>query len=203
MRENEEYCLRILGLNLVYFGDIMDKNTTVCFEKIKKAIDAHNANALKDISTECTLQLALTQEKHFFYSGLISYALSKILVKPRYGRHAPPLLRRVRASLDHALGAARVDNEKDTNKALETAMFAISELEKIDRRFVHDVIEKGRTKIAAVLYAEGMSLDSAIALTSAQRHEVMSYSGQTMMADRFGKTLSVHERMKKARELFK
>lgn len=190
-------------MNPVYFGDKMEKNTIVCFEKIKKAIDAHNANSLRDISTECTLQLALTREKNFFYSGLIAYALSKILVKPRYGKHAPPLLRKVRVSIDHAMGAARVDNEKDTTKALETAMFAISELEKIDRRFVHNVIEKGRTKIAAVLYAEGMSLDSAISLTGAQRHEVMNYSGQTMMADRFGKTLSVHERMKKARELFK
>ena len=181
----------------------MEKNASICFEQIKKAIFSQDAQRLKDISMECTSELALTQEKNFFYSALIAYALSKIMIKPRYGRYTPPLYKRVAKELDIAANAVNTGHPVDARKALENALFAISELERIDRRFVNDVIEKGRTKVAAVLYAEGLSLDTAISLTGAQRNEVVDYSGKTMMAYRFGKTISVRERMKKARELFK
>lgn len=181
----------------------MVKNVAIFFERIKRCIEMRDAQKLKDITTECSLELALIQEKAFFYTALIAYALSKIMTKPRYGEHVPPLLRKAGRALEAASAAAKEGRTQDVEKALEGALGAISELEQIDRRFVHDVLEKGRTKIAAMLYAEGLSLETAVSLTGAQRYEVMSYSGKTMMADRFGKTLSVRERMKKARALFK
>lgn len=181
----------------------MAKNVVVFFERIKKHIETRDIQGLKDITTECSLELALAQEKSFFYTALIAYALSKVMTKPRYGRHAPVVLRKVGKSLDAASAAAQAGRTAEMEKALENALLAISELEQIDRRFIHDVLEKGRTKIAALLYAEGLSLETAVSLTGAQRYEVLNYSGKTMMADRFGKTLSVRERMKKARSLFK
>jgi hypothetical protein len=179
----------------------MLKNAFVFFEKIKKAIENRDANKLKDINNKCSLELALFQEKYLFYTSLIAYCLSKIITKPRYG-NLSQLLKRVMKFLDVASSEARAENARGVENALENALFEISKLEQVDKRFIHDIIEKGRTKIAALLYAEGVSLDTAVSLTGAQRYEVLNYSGKTMMADRFGKTLSVRERMKKARELF-
>jgi hypothetical protein len=40
-------------------------------------------------------------------------------------------------------------------------------------------------------------------LTGARKQEVLNYSGHTMMADRFGRTLSASERLRNARKIVK
>lgn len=172
-----------------------------CLDKLSKAFDRRNVRDLREVMNHCTGKLVTEEQHAYFLLALIAYILSKIIQKPRY--KDPKIFKRIESSLSDAIAFAKVNNTSALNDRLEKLLMDIAEMEKIDRRFVTNVVEKGRTKIAALLYAQGISLDRSIALTGARKQEVLSYTGKTMMADRFGKTLSAVERLKNARKILK
>jgi hypothetical protein len=170
-------------------------------DRLAKGFDKRDAHELREVMSQCASKL-ITEEQHaYFLMALIAYILSKITQKPRY--KDPKVFKSIEVSLGNALVHAKLNNMSALNKSLEDLLASITELEKVDRRFVTNVVEKGRTKIAALLYAQGISLNRALVLTGARKQEVLNYSGQTMMADRFGRTLSASERLKNARKIVK
>jgi len=172
-----------------------------CLDRLAKGFDKRDAHELREVMSYCAGKL-ITEEQHaYFLMALIAYILSKITQKPRY--KDPKIFKNIEVSLGNALVHAKLNNMSALNKSLDDLLVGITELEKVDRRFVTNVVEKGRTKIAALLYAQGISLNRAMVLTGARKQEVLNYSGHTMMADRFGRTLSASERLKNARKIVK
>ena len=172
-----------------------------CLNRLKKGFDKRDAHELREVMSLSAGKL-ITEEQHaYFLMALISYILAKITQKPRY--KDPKIFRNIEVSLGNALVHAKLNNTSALNHSLDVLLAGITELEKVDRRFVTNVVEKGRTKIAALLYAQGISLNRAMTLTGARKQEVLSYTGHTMMADRFGRTLSALERLKNARKIVK
>jgi hypothetical protein len=78
---------------------------------------------------------------------------------------------------------------------------AIARLERRDPRFVVDLVTKGRLKMAATFYAQGMSLGIAAEMTGLEKQEILDYAGETMMFDRLRTEKGIAERMKAARKL--
>ena len=172
-----------------------------CLDRLKKGFDKRDAHELREVMSLCAGKL-ITEEQHaYFLMALISYILAKITQKPRY--KDPKIFKNIEIALSNALVHAKLNNTSALNQNLDSLLAGITELEKVDRRFVTNVVEKGRTKIAALLYAQGISLNRAMTLTGARKQEVLNYSGHTMMADRFGRTLSASERLKNARKIIK
>ena len=77
----------------------------------------------------------------------------------------------------------------------------IGRLEEKDPRFVVDLVTKGRLKMAATFYAQGMSLGVAAEMTGLDKQEIQDYAGETMMFDRLKDEKGIAERMKTARKL--
>lgn len=170
-------------------------------DRLAKGFNGRDAHALREVMGHCAAKL-ITEEQHaYFLMALNAYILSKIVQKPRY--KDPKVFKSIEVSLGNALVHAKLNNMSALNQSLESLLASITELEKVDRRFVTNVVEKGRTKIAALLYAQGISLNRALVLTGARKQDVLNYSGHTMMADRFGRTLSASERLKNARKIVK
>jgi len=63
-------------------------------------------------------------------------------------------------------------------------------------------LQKGKLKIASVLYAQGISLGNASELTGSDKREVLLYAGQTMMFDRLKEKRGIEDRMKELRKIF-
>ena len=78
---------------------------------------------------------------------------------------------------------------------------AVASLEQRDPRFVVDLVTKGKLKMAATLYAQGMSLGVASEMTGMEKQEILDYAGETMMFDRLKDEKPIAERMKFARKL--
>jgi hypothetical protein len=188
--------------NMAQIRDKMDKNLIDLIINLQKAFISKNPKELRDITDTSTSKLAIEREKIYFSISLLSYILYKMIQKPRYSS-ATKFFGICVAELRNATDAAKQDRIKDSQTSIDKILTEVGKVEQVDRRFIHDVIEKGRTKIAALLYAQGLSLDSASALTGASSIEVLRYSGGTMMADRFGKTISSQERLKYARRILK
>ena len=62
-------------------------------------------------------------------------------------------------------------------------------------------MSKGRLKVAATMYAQGVSLGLASEMTGIEKQEIMDYAGKTMMFDRVKDEKTVLERIKNARNL--
>ncbi len=179
----------------------MSDFTLDCMARCRKGIGSKNARDLREVTSLCTSKLAVDEQPIHFTLALLSYVLAKLIQKPRY--RTPQLFAKVLHYFAKSEEQVRKNRLKEAQQSLESALSAVGILEKKDPRFVYNIVEKGRTKIAALLYAQGLSLARAVSLTGAQKHEVLEYSGKTVMADRFGKSISVDERLKYARKILK
>ena len=173
----------------------------VCLDRLAKGFNKRDAHELREVMGQCAGKLITDEQHAYFQMALIAYILSKITQKPRY--KDPKIFKNIEVLLNNALVHAKLNNMSALNQSLDGLLASITELEKVDRRFVTNVVEKGRTKIAALLYAQGISLNRTLVLTGARKQDVLSYSGHTMFADRFGRTLSAFERLKNARKIIK
>jgi hypothetical protein len=98
--------------------------------------------------------------------------------------------------------SAKSADYSSLGKSQEKVLASIGKIDDEDRRFVKGILQKGKLKIASVLYAQGISLGNAAEITGAEKRELLLYAGQTMMFDRLCEKKSIEERMKDLREIF-
>jgi hypothetical protein len=147
---------------------------------------------------ETTLQF----DKIHFNLSVYSYVLSKIVSKPRYLRdECESCLKGIEQAMERLVRMADSVSEDELERVFSNLDKAISCLEEKDPRFVITMITKGRLKMAATFYAQGLSLGVASELTGLEKQEILDYAGETMMFDRLKEEKSVQERMKTARKL--
>jgi hypothetical protein len=172
--------------------------------RLNKAFGKENPHDLREITNISTSNFAIQQKKIWLSLSLISYVLSKMVQKPRYEHLlGGKFSEKISEGLQRAAAFCKLRKEQECQNELDQIILQIQNMETKDRRFISDLVVKGRTKTAALLYAQGLSLDTSVELTGAERNEVLSYSGKTMMPDRMGKTLSARERLAYARKLVK
>lgn len=180
----------------------IDKNSEMveCITQIKIAFKDYDIKRLREINNKCEKNVLL-DEKLFFTLALLSYTLSKILVKARF-RNAS-LYQKIEINLSQAIQFAKSKDEIALIKSAWKILDIITNFDEKDKRYIIGIIEKGRTKIAASLYAQGLSLSRTISITGAQKQEVLNYSGKTVMSDRVGRTIGAKERFNIAKKILK
>ena len=153
-----------------------------------------NDQVLKEASTDPTevnLRLAI-----------ISYVLSKIVSKPRFlGSECEPCLRDIEFALKNLMRGMKSGRESQVIPPFSEGEKGVACLDKKDSRFVIDLVTKGKLKMAATFYAQGMSLGVASEMTGMEKQEILDYAGQTMMFDRLKDEKTIKERMRIARQL--
>lgn len=137
-----------------------------------------------------------------FHLAIFSYVLSKIVSKPRFLRHEfEPQLHGIESVLEKLAERSATGSEEELLSIFAEFDRAVKALEKEDPRFVVDLVTKGKLKMAATLYAQGMSLGVASDMTGMEKQEILDYAGETMMFDRLKEEKGIGERMKMARRL--
>ena len=140
--------------------------------------------------------------KELYMLAVYSYVLSKVLSKPRFMSRAHTEKNK---DIEHILGdlsyAAEADDKKSFNKRLNDLGAAIQSLESSDSRYIVSMIDKGKLKTAATLYAQGFSLSAAAQMTGVEQQEIMDYAGKTKMFDRIEERTALPKRIKRARRM--
>lgn len=158
-----------------------------------------NQRALRKLNDKILKATALEHTRVGFSLAVYSYVLGKIVSKPRFLRREDRLEAIERALSTLSSMAGRSDEEiMPVFGQLEKA---IASLEEDDPRFIIGLVSKGKLKMAATFYAQGMSLGLASEMTGLDKQEILDYAGQTMMFDRVKEEKSIAERMKIARGL--
>lgn len=171
--------------------------------EIFAAFKKRDSKKLRKLDESILREASLAYSKKLYYLAVVSYVLSKALSKPRFmeRKYAP----RVDA-IEKCLETISLCKEDDCTEEKFLAHFAeleksIKNLEAEDPRFVVDLLTKGRLKVAATLYAQGISLGMAAEITGIEKQEILSYAGHTMMFDRLKEEKSVTERLKALRAI--
>jgi hypothetical protein len=170
--------------------------------KVLAAFRKKNQRNLRKLNDEILKGTAMECDTVCFDMAVFSYVLSKIVSKPRF------LLPEYKSGLDgieRAL-ARLVDRLDDADDEELRALFqelekSIAHLEERDPRFVVDLVTKGKLKMAATFYAQGMSLGVAAEMTGLEKQEILDYAGETMMFDRLKTEKSIAERIRMARKV--
>ncbi len=170
--------------------------------KILSAFRKRNQRLLRKLNDEVLRTVAMQCDKECFNLAVYSYVLSKIVSKPRflmpeYSAGLEAIERAFQKLVDRMDSA----NEEEIMGIYAELEQAITHLEKRDPRFVVDLVTKGKLKMAATFYAQGMSLGVAAEMTGLEKQEILDYAGETMMFDRLKAEKSIAERMKAARKL--
>ncbi len=140
--------------------------------------------------------------KEIYKLAVYSYVLSKILSKPRFmGRSYADKHKETDRILSELVSAAEAGKKKTTTKLLKELEFSIQNVEISDSRYIIGMIDKGRLKTAAILYAQGFSLSAAAEMTGMDKQEIMDYAGKTRMFDRLEERTPLSKRIKKATKM--
>ena len=178
------------------------------FEAVIEIFEAFNRRDIKElrkISNKCTNSLVLAEERGMLGLSVISYALAKMLEKPRYGKSDKwdEFASNTQKKLRECSVYAKEGKTSEFKACVEELEKGMQETEDRDKRYVRDLLYKARIKIASTLYAQGFSLGSAAELTGASERDIASYAGKTMIFDRAGRTKSIGERLEGVRKLFR
>lgn len=169
---------------------------------IGTAFKKRNQRRLRKFNDDVLKLAALDCSQVNLNVAIYSYVLSKIVSKPRYlGKECGPALKDIERVFDKLV--RRMDDGRDEEllELFDELQKAIAGLEQMDPRFVVDLVTKGKMKMAATFYAQGMSLGVAADMTGLDKQEILDYAGETMMFDRLKGEKNIDERMKAARKL--
>jgi hypothetical protein len=168
--------------------------------QVLDAFRARNQKRLRKINDVVLKEASLDFTPTAYELAVLSYVLSKIVSKPRFlGPDAAPRIRKIEDELRDLVQVLGTGQEAAASASFKRIVTAIGQLEKLDPRFVRDLVSKGRLKTAATMYAQGISLGLASEMTGISKQDILSYAGRTMMFDRIKEEMPVAERLKAAR----
>ena len=177
----------------------------VLFDFAPRILDAFKRRRqrnLRRINDDVIKAAALDPNNISLRLATLSYVLSKILSKPRFlDIEFEKCMHRIDMALERLVRVMRSRDEKKIIKIFFQIEDAVACFDRQDPRFVIGLIEKGRLKMAATFYAQGMSLGRASEMTGIEKQEILDYAGHTMMFDRIQGEKTIKERMKTARKL--
>ncbi len=161
-------------------------------ERIRDAFRKNKASHLRKIYSEALNRFLVERNKELLEISLISYVLSKIVSKNRFRKEEyTQLFKEIEEQL----------SIKDLKEALKMLRKTITKMDRRDQRYVFDLFTKGKIKIAATLYAKGLSLGNVSKLFNIPKEEILSYAGKTMMFDRIREELEMKDRIKILRRM--
>jgi len=169
---------------------------------VLSAFKKQDQRKLRKLNDKFIEDAVIDFRKSIYEMAVISYVLGKIASKPRFSsKRYGKKFREITGALSRAAKSVSKNDERVILEHLKEVEKSVSSLEKKDERYLTGLISKGRLKVAAIMYAQGVSLGVASSVTGIDKQEIMDYAGKTMMFDRVKEEKSIRERMKKARKL--
>ncbi len=168
-------------------------------KELYKYFLARDSRKLRKLNDKYTDAVAIDFNQTDFLLAIVAYTLSKVVSKPRYADNPKAIL-----SIEKLL--EQLSTETDSRgilTILDQLVERLRLLDESDKRYVKDVIHKAHVKTGGTLYAKGFSLGMAAEKTGVDKQEILEYSGRSAVYDRVTDEISLEDRVKKVRRLFK
>lgn len=138
----------------------------------------------------------------YFEFAVLSYVLSKMLSKPKFlDESHRQNLERIDQFLKKIKDGVGTKSDAEFMKMIKEIGSLVTDMEDEDKRYITDLISKGRLKMAATMYAKGISIGLAAEMSGVDKHEIQDYAGNTMIFDRVKEEVDIRDRMKRVRKL--
>ncbi|MEM0438377.1 MAG: hypothetical protein QXU54_03710 [Candidatus Micrarchaeia archaeon] len=173
--------------------------------KMYRFLKSRNIRGLRELSNTFTQDLLIYQDQLYLTLALSSIVLAKMIEKPRFWKYEEwkDIVFSIEESVGSCVAMCDAQDKQGIQGVFKDVLDQLVHVEKKDLRHVNTIVEQGRVKIGALLYAQGLSLGNAAALSGASKESIQQYSGGTLISDRFGKTYSIAERIRNVRGLFR
>lgn len=164
---------------------------------------SHDVQGIRKLHSALVTEIAIKYDEGLWRLCLITYVLSKILSKPRYWKgDRNQIWSEVGKRLQEASELWNAGKKTQAQKQLVMVYRRIESADEKDRRYIKTLFGKAALKAASTFYAKGLSLGRSAELTGLDKHEVLSYTGQTAMHERVLGKVEVEARMRRLRALF-
>lgn len=175
------------------------------FKASKLVLDAfkeHDQQKMRKANDTIMTLSASRFSREMYKLAVYSYVLSKVLSKPRFmSKKYRVTHKEIQAILNSMVRDAKKGDKRAFRVAVKGLRNSIQALESRDSRYIKGMVEKGRLKTAAILYAQGLSLSTASKYTGVEKQEIMDYAGKTRMFDRVKGGKPLDARLDSAREI--
>ncbi len=170
-------------------------------ESFKKRRD----KKLRKIKDALIKEASINSSRLYFELAVVAYILSKITSKPRLtGPEYHGYLKEIEVAVRELANATRQGKKDEELFAfIKKIEKSVNRMERVDQRFFRDLVSKGRLKLAATMYAQGLSLGTASDMSGMDKHDIQDYAGNTLMFDRVKEEVRPKERMKKLKRYVK
>jgi hypothetical protein len=169
-------------------------------KNVLDSFKAREQKKLRKINDTIMREATINFTKPMYELAVLSYILSKVVSKPRFlSKDNTQFLKKIEQNLRMLLRAIDLGSEREIIGAFSKVDDSIIALEKVDLRFVRNLLSKGKLKTAATMYAQGISLGLASEMTGIAKQDILDYAGKTMMFDRVKEEIPVKDRLKTAR----
>lgn len=169
---------------------------------LKKAIIAIEKNDLEELralSDQTIHDSTIAQDKYSTSIAVIIYSLYKIFSKGTDGNFKDKVLDLIKKAYNN-LQKGNIPHHYEIIKKL---YHEISLIEKKFGLYITEVINQAKIKKSSKIYEHGLTAGKAASLLGISPWELMSYIGNTKIADQPIETKSIIERLEIARSLLK
>jgi len=170
------------------------------------AINKNNIKKLKDLSNQTIHDSTTFQDQAAIETAVLIYSLSKIYERSKYQTYKD--YNKFNNIILHNLKQAQKNLENNKFKSFHNNlhnMFHISQkLESNLKKYINDIIKKGKIAKASRLYEHGLSAETTAKLFHISQWDLQDYTGKTGISDiPLSKTNNINNRLKLTRSLFK
>ena len=153
--------------------------------QLSQAFLSANSGRLRQLSNQCTYRAAVENSALYAELAVLSYALHKLTTKVHVQQFSEwkKIRQNIIAGLLDGQAALKQKNVPGFQKLLAQLQASIFKIDSKSGYFVQNLLEKSRVKQASSLYALGLSLSQAAALTGADKKDLFNYIGYTKMHD--------------------
>ncbi|MFH1586761.1 MAG: hypothetical protein ABID38_02815 [Candidatus Diapherotrites archaeon] len=182
----------------------MDKMLMVKIGEIKDAFSKNRPFELKRLSNELIQGAVVDYDETMAELAIVAYSLNKLNSKEHIvnSKKWADAKKTIIESMDEMANAVEADDEGKFSEILKDLSQNVTEIDGELGNYVQNVYDKARVKMASNAYAMGLSLGQAAELTKADKKNLQSYIGNTLIHDRIAEKTSIGTRVEKLKKLF-
>tara|TARA_Y100000034_G_scaffold124077_1_gene171754 strand:- start:891 stop:1457 length:567 start_codon:yes stop_codon:yes gene_type:complete len=170
------------------------------------AIKQHNIKKLKDLSNQTIHDSTTFQDQEAIEMAVLIYSLSKIYERTKYQEYKDydKFNNQVQFNLKQAYKNLKNNKFKNYHKNIHNIFFISQKLDSNLKKYIKEIIDKGKISKASRLYEHGLSAGTTSKLLHISQWDLQDYTGRTGISDvPLSKTKDIQKRLELTRSLFK
>tara|TARA_Y100000310_G_scaffold339530_2_gene432477 strand:+ start:3820 stop:4374 length:555 start_codon:yes stop_codon:yes gene_type:complete len=183
-------------------NEIIRKDILKVLRRLNKIVsvkEEKDTYEIRKLSNRVIHDASIFQDEDSVSIAILIYALSKIMERSKTGFNYSIVLNSVKKMIKNL----EIRNEDKFRMEIKILFEKVSSLDNRMKFYIQEVVNQAQIRKGCKICAHGISVERASQILGVSRWELMEYLGQTSIMDKFVDPVSVRDRMKYARSLFK